>query len=216
MSNVGSAASGQTLIGAGNGASPTFASIGTNSGLTANGLVIAQNTGPFTATGSGTAGQVLTSNGAGVDPSFQGSAISFLAYQSASVPNVTGDGTVYNVIFDTLTYQVGTGYNNANGFFTAPVAGNYAVSGCVAVTGFGTSAFFSVYISTSVALLFSTNNNVLNTGVNGFVWLPFSAIIRLPAGNNLNIQVAGTGGTKNNTIFGSSAWFTWLSCALVS
>ncbi|HXJ39000.1 MAG TPA: hypothetical protein VNH18_06960, partial [Bryobacteraceae bacterium] len=39
--------------------------------LTANGVVIGEGTSPVHATGAGTAGQVLTSNGAGVDPSFQ-------------------------------------------------------------------------------------------------------------------------------------------------
>ncbi len=70
MANVGSGASGKTFIGAGNGASGTFASIGTNSGLTAHGLVVSQGNGAFTATASGSFGQVLLSNGASADPSF--------------------------------------------------------------------------------------------------------------------------------------------------
>ncbi len=71
MANVGTAAAGKTLIGAGNGASPTFASIGTNSGLTAHGVLIAEGNGAFSATSVGILGQVLTSNGPGSDPTFQ-------------------------------------------------------------------------------------------------------------------------------------------------
>ncbi len=71
MANVGTAAAGKTLIGAGNGASPTYASIGTNSGLPANTVVLAEGNGAFTTTNVGNSGQVLTSNGFGVDPSFQ-------------------------------------------------------------------------------------------------------------------------------------------------
>lgn len=71
MANVGSGATGKTLIGAGNGASPTFATIGTNSGLTQHGVVIAEGNGAFVATSPGTTGQILTSNGSGSDPSFQ-------------------------------------------------------------------------------------------------------------------------------------------------
>jgi hypothetical protein len=54
MANVGSAAAGKTLIGAGTGASPTYADIGTNSGLTQRGVVIAEGTGAFQATAADT------------------------------------------------------------------------------------------------------------------------------------------------------------------
>jgi len=71
MANIGTGTAGKTLIGTGSGSSPTFATIGTNSGLTANGVVVGQGNGAFTATSPGSIGQVLTSNGLGVDPSFQ-------------------------------------------------------------------------------------------------------------------------------------------------
>ena len=71
MANVGSGAAGKTFIGAGNGASGTFASIGTNSGLTAHSVVIAEGTGAFSVASPSTAGQALISNGAGADPTFQ-------------------------------------------------------------------------------------------------------------------------------------------------
>lgn len=90
MANVGTAAAGKTLIGAGNGSSPTFASIGTNSGLTANGVVIAEGNGAFQASTAGTSGQVLMSNGAGVNPSFQSGGSSFattyIADSGSAVP----------------------------------------------------------------------------------------------------------------------------------
>ncbi len=71
MANVGSGDAGKTLIGAGNGKSPTYASIGTNSGLTAHGVVVAENLGAFTALSpSATAGIPLVSNGSSADPSF--------------------------------------------------------------------------------------------------------------------------------------------------
>lgn len=66
MANVGTAVSGKTLIGAGIGASPTYADIGTNSGLTANGLVISQGNNPFQATGVGEFASELRSDSAGI------------------------------------------------------------------------------------------------------------------------------------------------------
>lgn len=49
----------------------------------------------------------------------------FFAYVSATIPNVTGDGTGYTVIFDTTSYNIQSCYNNATGIFTAPVTGVY-------------------------------------------------------------------------------------------
>lgn len=71
MANVGTAPIGRPLISQGNGVSPTFKTIGSDSGLTAHGVVIAEGTSAFVATSPGTSGQVLVSNGAAADPSFQ-------------------------------------------------------------------------------------------------------------------------------------------------
>lgn len=71
MANVGTADDGMVLIGQGRLAGPVFASLGTDSGLSANGVVISQDNAAFTSTAVGNSGQVLTSNGAGFDPSFQ-------------------------------------------------------------------------------------------------------------------------------------------------
>ena len=101
MANVGTAAAGKTLIGAGNGKSPTYADIGTNSGLTAHGIVIAEGNSAFTVAIPGTSGFVLTSNGAGSDPSFKsissaGAAISFTGDDGlVEVPDAAGN---FNII----------------------------------------------------------------------------------------------------------------------
>lgn len=89
MANVGTGAAGRTLIGTGNTSSPTFAAIGTLSGLTQHGLLIGQNAGSFTATSAGTLGQIMQSQGA-ADPNwttatYPGSAVQGdLMYASAT------------------------------------------------------------------------------------------------------------------------------------
>lgn len=50
---------------------------------------------------------------------------SFLAIVGTTVTNVTGDGTLYTVIFGTEIYDQNSDYNNSTGVFTAPVTGRY-------------------------------------------------------------------------------------------
>lgn len=97
MANVGTAAAGKTLIGNGNGASPTFADIGTDSGLTAHGVVISEGNAAFVAVSPGSTGQVLTSNGAGLDPSFQNlvNIPNWIVVTSATNPNALSRQTGY-------------------------------------------------------------------------------------------------------------------------
>lgn len=117
MANVGSAAAGKTLIGAGNGASPTYASIGTNSGLTAHGVVISEGNSAFSATASGTLGQVLTSNGSGADPSFQTlSAAGSLTPDSGAAVSAVG-GTIPTLGYQAGTVQTTRTYNDGAGNF---------------------------------------------------------------------------------------------------
>lgn len=71
MGNVGTGELGKTFIGKGIGSSPSFVSIGTSSGLTAHGVVLAQGNNAFVATAPGVANQSYVSNGAAADPSWQ-------------------------------------------------------------------------------------------------------------------------------------------------
>lgn len=77
---VGPGSSGLPLVGGGAGADPSFAALtvpGGGTGLTtatAHGVLIGNGTSAMSVTGTGTAGQVLTSNGPSADPTFQAAA----------------------------------------------------------------------------------------------------------------------------------------------
>lgn len=49
----------------------------------------------------------------------------FIAYLASSVTNVTGDGTTYQVVYDTTLLNTGSGFNTGTGIFTAPSTGLY-------------------------------------------------------------------------------------------
>jgi hypothetical protein len=145
-----------------------------------------------------------------------GTVSSMLAYKSSGTANATGDGTTVTVVFDTVTYDQHSDYNNTTGAFTAPVTGTYMVSGNVSIQNLGTTTEWTVFVQSTLYTMFCTSNNAVNVGNTGLVWLPFSALVRLPAGDFIEIQVQGAGGTKNNTIFGAGGYFTWLTIALVN
>lgn len=49
----------------------------------------------------------------------------FLAYVNTTIPDVTGNNTLYTVIFDTERYDQGADFNLGTSTFTAPVTGRY-------------------------------------------------------------------------------------------
>ena len=55
--------------------------------------------------------------------------VSFSALQSATINNVTGDGTVFTIISNTVLFDQSGDYDNTTGIFTAPVAGRYMIGG---------------------------------------------------------------------------------------
>lgn len=115
MANVGTAAAGKTLIGAGNGSSPTYASIGTNSGLTTHGFVIAQGNGPFISLPL-TNGQVMIgSNGADPVPASltAGTGITITPAAGSITISATGTG------IQTITGDTGGALS--------PTAGNFNI-----------------------------------------------------------------------------------------
>lgn len=108
MGSVGTAPAGKTLIGTGNTSSPTFSDIGTQSGLTAHGIVLSQGASAFTSLAPGaTAGQIVQSAGAASNP----------VYSTATYPSTaTSTGTILrangtNWVATTATYPTTTTAN---------------------------------------------------------------------------------------------------------
>jgi C1q domain len=58
----------------------------------------------------------------------------FLANKTATSAAVTGDGTLYTVIFDHVFFDLSSNYNPATGTFTAPTTGTYSFIFCCSFT----------------------------------------------------------------------------------
>lgn len=209
MGSVGNGQAGRTFIGTGVTSSPTFAPIGTLSGFTQFGVVLGGGAGPFTFTNAGTSGDVLTSNGIGIAPSYQP--------LSGTVPlQFTGDnGTIAIPAGNNITIFAGNvsetsgssvSFQNSGStstlhledvranIFLGAGAGNVALttaSNNVSVGGTALTAITSGIDNVSIgyASMFSNTSGNLNTAVG------FEALIGLVSGTN-NIALGDGAGSS--------------------
>jgi hypothetical protein len=72
---------------------------------------------------------------------------SLLATLTSAATNVTGDGTVYTLVWNNVVY--GSGYNTSTGVFTCPVAGDYLFTPVVQISNL--TASFTFCTATLVA-----------------------------------------------------------------
>lgn len=197
MANVGTNTQGKVLTARGVTTNSGFLDIGSLSGLTAHGVVIAEGNSAFTASTPGTAGQVLTSNGAALDPSFQAGGSTFATtYQTdsgtatpaAAILNELGSGSITttgagNTITTALTgltdHAVLIGAGTSTITKVGPVASTGAVlmsNGLASDPGFSTATYPAtttvsqiLYSSATntVTGLATANRAVLTTGATG-------------------------------------------------
>ena len=71
------------------------------------------------------------------------------AYVSAQIPNVTGNGTQYAIVFDTEIADYTSNFNTTNGIFVAPLTGKYLITTTVKVSVPAVITTYIVQIVTS-------------------------------------------------------------------
>ena len=154
----------------------------------------------------GTAGQVLTSNGAAALPTFQtgggGGAVpaasdSFFAYLSANQTVNAGSFSTTTIVFDLTTFNNGANYNTGTHLFTAPANGTY---------------FFGTFVSASASSTTSGDGVIIMVngveycgGASYFNGAPISThnittLIQLSLGDTVNVGYANNGSIGSATI----------------
>lgn len=119
-------------------------------GTTNHSLQVGNATGSLTSLSVGATGSLLVGV-TGSDPAWSiGGVVSisgagevnwplqpaFLAYLNVNALNVTGDGTIYTIAYDTEVYDQNGDFNTATSTFTAPVSGKYQFSATTNYQGF--------------------------------------------------------------------------------
>ena len=184
-------------------------------GVTAAGAPAAiSSTGQLSDLGFGTSTQILTSNGAGVSPTWQANAgvttCIFSAYNSSTDSNVTGDGTLYTVIFDTELVDSASAYNNATGIFTAPTTGNYMFSTSLRIDG-----LLSGHTEGGGFFTGSARDNRFYVGnlgafaASGVIDFSGSFIIPMTAGDTMSVQFYAANATKVVDVVGNASPNIW-------
>lgn len=135
---------------------------------------------------------------------------SFCVYNLNNITSVTGDGTAYTVNFDTELSDVGN--NFASNTFTAPVTGNYLLTGNVNMYNLGaahTQAIVSV-VTTSNTFIVGYQNSAVTRELasgNNILAIPFSIVVPMSATNTALIQLTVSGSTKTVNLLGSKGCF---------
>jgi hypothetical protein len=145
-------------------------------------------------TGS-TQGNVLVSSISG--PLLLAMQPAFSAYVNAAVTNVTGDGTLYTPIFNTVAFDQSGNYNITTGTFTAPVTGIYSFNVMLRATGLSaadTSGWVAVITSTRnyyKEVAWGASRDVGDGASDGF-----SILAEMAAGATATVQFKVAGSTK--------------------
>jgi hypothetical protein len=139
----------------------------------------------------------------------------FFNANSALQSNVTGDNTVYTVIFATENDDVGANFNTSNGTFTAPVTGNYQFNAFIRGAGYsGNEVVLQLYFNTSNEGQRSYDDrvhdaavtNLYDGGDGGVMGFGASEAFQMDASDTIVVQfiVNGTGGKTVDVIANSS------------
>jgi len=174
--------------------------------------VAVASTGQLSGLGFGTSGQVLTSNGAATSPTWQ-AAPAFTVRLASDATNVTGDGTIYQVAYDTvLLDNVSAFTTGSSARYTIPTTGNYRFEvGVDIFPDIGSGLQFLVFLQTTARQVLINNITYPLSFIGTQFVISGSITLPMTIGDTAYVAVQVAGGSKTCTVFGSSNVVTWFS-----
>lgn len=143
---------------------------------------------------------------------------SFMAVTNAALNNVTGDGTIYTVLFQTVQYTKGSSYDLGTGVFTILRPGMYAVNWGIALNGLGvahTRDDSGILHRNSGGSLVNSIVKVVNPyaiSASGNATVGGSINLLCAVGDTLRLTAQVSGGAKTVNVFGAAATvYSWFS-----
>lgn len=131
---------------------------------------------------------------------------SFLAMNTATDANVTGDDTLYTVIFDSEIIDKSSDYNNSTGIFIAPITGLYLLSASVYLTGFdSTHEYGSIWLVTSNGTYWGDYILLVSNTLQGQI-AQVTAVADMDAGDIAYIGAEAGTGNKVVDVYGSATY----------
>jgi len=177
--------------------------------VAASAPVAVDTNGQLSSLGFGTSTQVLTSNGPGVSPTWQaagGGGITeyFSVNLTSPQNNVTGDGTQYQIPFNSqLTSTPNANYNTSTGVYTAPSTGIYSFSKTLTVNPNASGATQIISYWNGSAFNIRSAQEEFAANIGGFI-LSDTITIPMNAGDTMSCAVLASGGTKTATVYGQT------------
>jgi hypothetical protein len=128
----------------------------------------------------------------------------FLAYNSATDSDVTGDGTAFTVIFDTEVKDQGADYDNATGIFTAPVTGMYPLFAMAYLQGLANAHLVTLILTTSNRIYV----DLFPAYSTASMMAKISQLMDMDAGDTAVVALGVSGGSKTVDVYGGAYGYT--------
>jgi hypothetical protein len=167
----------------------------------------------------------ITTSGAGSTVTITAPAApTFIGFSAENAPGalgVTGNGAVYQIIYETVNYDTTGGYNAGTGVFTAGVTGKYQISaGCLMQNVSGAASVYSQFSIITTARTYrstqySPNTTFASSGGQTFWSAHMSYLVDMAAGDTAFVTIAFTGGIGNTVDLSNTNTFNRFTCVKV-
>jgi len=141
----------------------------------------------------------------------------FFSYLAADKSNVTGNGTVYTIPFDTESFDRNSDFNTGTGVFVAPVTGIYHLSASVRFKSGSnkTTGYCFIYNSTATATI-ASQLRAFNTTSTNDMSINIAGNFSLTAGDNIVVRCQVNGSGSDDADILSTSSYTYFCGYLVA